>query len=509
MIGVAFGWILHVNRMASRPPVEDAGREKVDEVLHRLYDLTGSLGHNVDRHANQVQSIGDELAQAQGKSDSEIQEALFTAMAQIAEANARLKGELNSAEKKLQEQAGEIESQMAAARTDALTGISNRRAFDDRLGTYIAEFQRTKTPVSLILLDVDHFKKFNDTHGHLAGDKVLQGVALAMDGATRGEDTVARYGGEEFAVLVPDIDAQATAEAVRRAIEARPFPFEGATLQVTASGGMAQLLPGDDAATLIRRADEALYASKKAGRNRTHWHDGERCIPLTPTSVAAATPTIATPTAKPEEKVVEKAAARPSSPPARPVRARTAPEPVADTRTGSPEHCGLVEEIKRCLAESCETDSTLSLVLVNVDNLKRLNDLHGIATGDVVLRAVMQFLTAGLREIDVITRFGGDSFALILPKADLSHAGQVAERVRNAIGLCKLRVGDSEIHFTISSGLVEAELGDDADVLLLRSSMALQAAKEAGRNRTFYHDGARCQPITEVGQDVQPAMAMA
>jgi diguanylate cyclase (GGDEF)-like protein len=270
---------------------------------------------------------------------------------------------------------------------------------------------------------------------------------------------------------------------------------------------MAQLLPGDDAATLIRRADEALYASKKAGRNRTHWHDGERCIPLTPTALGASAPA-AKPVEKVVEKVVDRVVVRPSESPVRPVAASAA-EPVAAAPSGSPEQRGLIEEIKRCLAEGGEGDATLSLLLVDVDGLKRLNDLHGMATGDVVLRAVMQFLTAGLREVDAIARFDGDSFALTLPQADLNHAVQVAERVRNAIGLCKLRVGDSEIHFTISSGLVEAGPGDDADVLFLRSSMALQAAKEAGRNCTFYHDGARCLPITEVGHSVQPAMSMA
>ena len=83
-------------------------------------------------------------------------------------------------------------------------------------------------------------------------------------------------------------------------------------------------------------------------------------------------------------------------------------------------------------------------MLVDIDGLKKLNDLHGMATGDVVLRAVIQFLTAGLREVDAITRFDGDSFALTLPAADLNHAVQVAERVRNAIGLCKLRVGEAK-----------------------------------------------------------------
>jgi diguanylate cyclase (GGDEF)-like protein len=311
---------------------------------------------------------------------------------------------------------------------------------------------------------------------------------------------------------------------VRRAIESRTFQFEGAPLRVTVSGGMAQLLPGDDAATLIRRADEALYASKKAGRNRTHWHDGERCVPLTPTALAPSTTAEKAPQKEaartPEKEPVrppeteatrplETEAARPSEPRVRPVAASAAEEPADDALTSSPEQRGLVEEIRRCLAEGSQADSPLllSLVLVDVDGLKRLNEVHGTSTGDVVLRAVRQFLTAGLREIDAITRFDGDSFALTLPKASLNHAAQVAERVRNAIGLCKLRVGESEIHFTISVGLAEAAPSDDADVLLLRSGMALQAAKAAGRNRTFYHDGARCEPITEVGQEVQLAMA--
>ena len=511
VFGAAIGWFMHVIRVTSRPvvEVESAEPNKVDEVLNRLYDLVGSVGDNVGRHAHEVQSIGQELAQAEGKSDSEIQKALFTAMAQIAEANARLKGELNTAEKKLQEQAGEIESQTAAARTDALTSISNRRAFNDRLAAYIAQFERTHSPVSLILFDVDHFKKFNDTHGHLAGDKVLQGVAAAMEGAIRGEDTAARYGGEEFAVLVPDIDAQGTAETVRRAIEACTFECEGVTLKVTASGGMAHLVRGDSAATLIQRADDALYKSKKAGRNQTHWNDGEQCIPLTasalsPSKFKAKLPeTQVAPVAESPAPAAAEAAAEPAVEAAEAV----ANSPAESFEQQSAEQDGLVNQIKGILEHNDESNGPMSLILVDVDALKRLNETHGTTTGDVVLRAVMQFLTAGLREIDTITRLNGDCFALTLRRADLDYAIQVAERVRNAIGLCKLRVGDNQIHFTISSGLAEAGADDDAEVLYLRSNLALQAAKAAGRNCTFYHDGIRCEPVTEVGQEAQTASA--
>ncbi|HEY9721152.1 MAG TPA: sensor domain-containing diguanylate cyclase, partial [Oscillatoriaceae cyanobacterium] len=157
--------------------------------------------------------------------------------------------------------------------TDGLTGIYNRRYFEDQLSAELQRARRHEHVTSLIILDVDHFKKFNDTHGHLLGDHVLQGVARVLGKSTRDTDLVARYGGEEFVVILPETPPEAAlevAERIRRNIKAHPFWGRGQTpLQVTCSVGLASdptssLTPKD----LIDQADTSLYQAKKQGRDR-------------------------------------------------------------------------------------------------------------------------------------------------------------------------------------------------------------------------------------------------
>lgn len=162
------------------------------------------------------------------------------------------------------------------ASTDALTGIANRAAFDARLGEEFSAARTSAGQLSLVMLDVDHFKKFNDTHGHQAGDEVLRTVAKAMTEAVGSRGMVARYGGEEFAIILSGehgkIDAAARiAEQVRRTVEDRAVPFNGQSLHVTASFGVAsvrEVEPGKEPPRLIEVADRLLYGAKKAGRNR-------------------------------------------------------------------------------------------------------------------------------------------------------------------------------------------------------------------------------------------------
>ena len=156
----------------------------------------------------------------------------------------------------------------ALATLDGLTGLKNRRVFQERLAEEFYRAQRYHIALSLLLLDVDKFKQFNDTFGHPAGDEVLKIVARLLQNAVRDTDFVARYGGEEFVVLMPYTDQDAAlklAERLRSAIESAPWSKR----PVTASFGVASLSPEcDTEESLLSQADQALYQSKNAGRNR-------------------------------------------------------------------------------------------------------------------------------------------------------------------------------------------------------------------------------------------------
>ncbi len=158
------------------------------------------------------------------------------------------------------------------ATTDPLTGLANRRAFLDRLEAEVARSRRYPQPLALVMVDVDHFKRVNDVHGHPAGDEVLRRIAGVLRSLARETDLVARYGGEEFALLLPNTDeagARALAGRIRASVAAAGIPWEDRTLRVTASLGVSALEGEADAPEqLVSRADRALYVAKRTGRNR-------------------------------------------------------------------------------------------------------------------------------------------------------------------------------------------------------------------------------------------------
>ena len=166
--------------------------------------------------------------------------------------------------RELEKANGQLE---ALATLDGLTGIKNHRAFQERLEEETARAGRYGSPLSLLMLDVDHFKQYNDSFGHPAGDDVLKKVARLMGECSRDTDVVARYGGEEFAAILPQTDpagAAVIAERIRHAIANAPWPSRA----VTASLGVATLTPAQTGGDLIAAADKALYQSKTSGRNR-------------------------------------------------------------------------------------------------------------------------------------------------------------------------------------------------------------------------------------------------
>ncbi|MEM9588302.1 MAG: GGDEF domain-containing protein [Planctomycetota bacterium] len=247
----------------------DPSPEVISEVADKLRSFAGALAVNVDDHQSRVQAVNDSL----NESDHQLSpEEILGAVNQLVAANEGMQAQLQSAQAQIHEQALQLESAEKQAATDALTRIANRRCLDDHLA---ARFSMGHEEAgSLALFDVDHFKQFNDVHGHRAGDEVLRVVASILNVKLQSYGLVARYGGEEFAVVldgVPIKESRKLVEIARQAVAARQISFEGKQLKVTMCAGIAELSEDESLQQWIQRSDDGLYASKEAGRDCAHW----------------------------------------------------------------------------------------------------------------------------------------------------------------------------------------------------------------------------------------------
>lgn len=186
----------------------------------------------------------------------------------------RLDQRLKEAEAEVVELRNRLDHVRREARTDALTGLLNRRAFDESLDTLIEEARESGQPLSMVLVDADHFKRINDEIGHVFGDRVLRGIAEVLAKNVKGKDLLARYGGEEFALLLPNTaiaGAVQLAEQLRTAVQGlriRRADTHQVVGNISVSCGATQLCAGDSAGSFVERTDGALYEAKHSGRNR-------------------------------------------------------------------------------------------------------------------------------------------------------------------------------------------------------------------------------------------------
>jgi diguanylate cyclase len=189
--------------------------------------------------------------------------------------NATLQQKLEASSQEVATLKEDLVSVQKEALTDGLTGIANRKCFDMALRKAIEQATKASVPLCLILTDIDHFKKFNDTHGHQTGDHVLRFVATMLQRSVKSQDTAARYGGEEFAVVLPNTDlnsAMALAESVRSMVARKHLRKKqtGTVIgNITLSLGVAKYRPGETVASFLKRADDGLYQAKRTGRNRS------------------------------------------------------------------------------------------------------------------------------------------------------------------------------------------------------------------------------------------------
>lgn len=246
--------------------------------FQQLQAIVARTHTEVGRHHVRVEAAKQSLIDLRAGGQTPSPEKLLELLEVCVTANDEMRHELAASQRRLEEQARRIEQHINEARTDVLTGLPNRRALDDELRERL-ERPEPSRPMCLVLFDADGFKAINDQHGHLAGDAVLQQIAERISRQTRAVDFVARYGGEEFAVVFPSIasgDAAEAAERVRLAVSELPAHYQGQDITVTLSAGAATQMPRDTPTSLLRRADAALYASKRGGRNCLHFnHQGE------------------------------------------------------------------------------------------------------------------------------------------------------------------------------------------------------------------------------------------
>ncbi|MCG8683641.1 MAG: GGDEF domain-containing protein [Desulfobacterales bacterium] len=246
-------------------------REITSHVLETEGDLAGH-GQVLDDLSSQLHDIHD----YEGVKDI-IDQMLDTTKA-IIKSGSRLQTRMKVSSEDLKQLHKELEVSQKEARTDALTGLTNRRGLEKRLELERIRARQNNVTFSVIMLDIDHFKKVNDTYGHLVGDSLLKGFAFVLNGQVRRNDLVARYGGEEFLILLPETDvegAYAVAEKVRVVLAKKEWTVKDSGKrigQIKASMGIAEYLMDETDNQVVKRADIALYQAKSRGRDRIVIH---------------------------------------------------------------------------------------------------------------------------------------------------------------------------------------------------------------------------------------------
>ena len=255
--------------------------ENLKRVMSDVSDSTAVVDTHAVEFGGELDRIGERLVS--GNLDTP---ALAEVVSSAAEGTARIRATVSSVHERLsasQQEFEELRRELERVREesvlDSLTGLQNRRAFDQRVAELLAAAQGRQETFCLIVADIDHFKRVNDTYGHLFGDRVIRAVGAALKAGVKGKDFVARYGGEEFAILLPATPltgAWAVAEGVRRLVansRIRRLNNDEVVGNITISSGVAIHRVRESAAALFERADAALYRAKRNGRNRVETAD--------------------------------------------------------------------------------------------------------------------------------------------------------------------------------------------------------------------------------------------
>jgi diguanylate cyclase len=432
-------WLLVFSRnqtpaQTAEPPVPPPAAP-VDpdfELIQSLQVLTRLVRQQVGEHSASVSGVGESLRKMQQDPASTAVSEVLDALNLLLATNSQLQDRLNAADRELSRQAEVIEHQRQAALTDPLTRLGNRRAFDE-------QFQRLRhesVPIGMVLLDLDHFKRVNDTYGHAAGDAVLAEVGSILRKSLRQEAFVARMGGEEFAALVPrasEATLAAISVRVREAIEQGSVIIEGQRIAITTSVGAALEQPDEPPADFYQRADRATYASKQAGRNCCHLHTGTAIRPILSLPMVDDAPA------------------------------------AASMHVAS--RSELIAQIRRYLLEAELETNPLALVLLQVECLECARP-HALAIEEPRFQPILTAVRGAIRDGDLVAECDPGRIAVLLPGARGDRDAGPVRRLCDAVANC---LADRQERLGFLLGAAQAALNDDCVSFVQRAETELQA----------------------------------
>jgi diguanylate cyclase len=280
-----FGYLIGKRRRAGQEEAESQSRrelKRAQAVAKELEKIAELVRRHLATHHASVVRFKNRMVSLGGAQNESAWQELCRESESMLKPTLKLAAQLANAYDEIRQQSNHLMT-FTEVRTDPLTGVSNRRALDETLVSMFAMMNRYELPFSIVIVDIDHFKKINDEQGHLYGDSILKSVAKVLDDNVRDTDVVTRYGGEEFVIVMPQTPLEGAcifSDRLRENIEQK--------LPLTISGGVSGAVDGDNPQTLLARADAALYSAKAAGRNRVYYHTGLEIRPGAESETAEA-----------------------------------------------------------------------------------------------------------------------------------------------------------------------------------------------------------------------------
>jgi diguanylate cyclase len=465
--------------------IDHINTEKVRGITTQLHYLSELVLDNVSNHSVKLKSVGEELANPDGVDADKVLEAVD----KIISANQQMQNELENAQRQLAEQQEIIEQTMMQAKSDALTGLANRRAVDEYLYE-IFEKKSTKDTVGLLLMDIDHFKRFNDTYGHLTGDAVLTCFARLITQSAGSRSFPARYGGEEFVVVLHGNNESELVEKaayIRQFISEQTISHEDLELTITASAGLCLVQPGDNLSTAYERSDQGLYKAKELGRNRGMWLAKDGWQPF-PTVKSVPPSTEQKPSEDVQQPKIESMATE---------TVQTLPnvesnkvDPFSADEQAEPAFLDLatfVEKLRDHLQQLRQMDLPAATLMVEAiiqgEEHERRNSWQ----------KTLAIALTKIRGIDILCHFRPSTICIFLPGCSAEAAYERASDIKQLLvrSLSNWETAVVPAGFAVAvSHVLEKE---DVAVMLNRLETALDEAHHSSREEIAIHDGASTQ----------------